>query len=315
MILKNIAKMVLTTMIAANILACNSEVEHKETAVLKHTERVMKLENVANVRELGGIKTSNGKQVKSNVLFRSANLAKASENDVKFLQGLNLKLICDLRTEQERENNLDVEISGAQNIWFNVLGALPQKTSSVKQTEAGVKIGKAMNPNTFNEEAAAHLADFVQTGVFDSVMENLYVGLVAKEHAQQEYSRMFDSILATQGGTILWHCSQGKDRAGLASVFILSALGVDSTSIMEDFAKSNESYQTMVDVALKVAQDKGLSKEHQGVIQAMLGVNPSYMKRALDYINANFGSMEDYMEQKIGLTAEKRELLRSFYLE
>lgn len=43
----------------------------------------MKLEGVANVRDLGGIKTISGKTVKSNLLFRSANLSKASENDVK----------------------------------------------------------------------------------------------------------------------------------------------------------------------------------------------------------------------------------------
>lgn len=311
-------------------VACDSNTEKENSdakgEILKqevvektlNLERVMKLENVANVRELGGIETRDGRHVKAGLLWRSANLAKASESDVSFFQGKGLKLVCDLRTEQERSHGLDVDIPGAQNIWFNVLGALPESAKSMAKgssSDTRAKLGKAMNPNSFNEEAAGFLADFVSTGAFDGMMENLYVGLVTREDSQREYARMFEAILEQSGGAVLWHCTQGKDRAGLATVFVLSALGVDSVKVMDDFAKSNESYKGMLDVAAKVAAEKGLSEAHQGVIMAMLGVNPAYLKKALDYISANFGTMENYMEQKLGLTKEKLALLREYYLE
>lgn len=275
----------------------------------------MKLEGVANVRDLGGIKTISGKTVKSNLLFRSANLSKASENDVKQLQGQNLKLVCDLRTETERSSAMDVEIPGVENIWFNVLGQLPQKTDKPSSAQVGLDMVKIMNPNTFSPEVAVKMIEIVKSGIFDGMMENVYVGLVAREHPQKEYARMFNAILKTQGGTILWHCSQGKDRAGLTAAFILFALGVDEKTVMEDFNKSNESYQSMIDAALQFAKSQNLSEQHQGVIKAILGVNPDYLHKALDFIKANFGSMQKYMELKLGLTEDKIQKLKEYYLQ
>ncbi len=274
----------------------------------------MKLEGVANVRDLGGIKTISGKTVKSNLLFRSANLSKASENDVKQLQEKNLKLVCDLRTETERSSAMDVEIPGVENIWFNVLGQLPQKPEAAASAEIGLNMVKVMNPNTFSPEVAVKMIEMVKSGIFDGMMENAYLGLVAMEHSQKEFARMFDAILNTQGGTILWHCSQGKDRAGLAAAFILSALGVDEKTVMEDFNKSNESYQAMIDAALQFGKSQNLSEKHQGVVKAILGVNPDYLQKALDFIKANFGSMEKYMELKLGLTEDKIQKLQGYYL-
>lgn len=250
----------------------------------------MKLEGVANVRDLGGIKTISGKTVKSNLLFRSANLSKASENDVKQLQGQNLKLVCDLRTETERSSAMDVEIPGVENIWFNVLGQLPQKKDKPSSAQVGLDMVKIMNPNTFSPEVAVKMIEIVKSGIFDA-------------------------ILKTQGGTILWHCSQGKDRAGLAAAFILFALGVDEKTVMEDFNKSNESYQSMIDAALQFAKSQNLSEQHQGVIKAILGVNPDYLHKALDFIKANFGSMQKYMELKLGLTEDKIQKLKEYYLQ
>lgn len=275
----------------------------------------MKLEGVTNLRDLGGIKTMDGRTIKSDLLFRSANLSKATENDIQQLQGKNLKLVCDLRTETERNNAMDVEIPGVENIWFNVLGQLPQKPKAAASAEIGLNMVKVMNPNTFNPEVAAKMIEVVKSGIFDGMMENTYLGLVAREHSQNEYARMFEEILKTQGGTILWHCSQGKDRAGLAAAFILAALGVDEATIMEDFQKSNESYQSMIDAGLKLAAAHNLSEKHQGVIKAILGVNPDYLQKALDFIKTNFGSIQKYLEMKLGLTEDRIKKLQAYYLQ
>ncbi|MDQ9750689.1 tyrosine-protein phosphatase, partial [Acinetobacter baumannii] len=38
---------------------------------------------------------------------------------------------------------------------------------------------------------------------------------------------------------ILFHCSAGKDRTGVAAMLILLALGAPETVIREDFARTN----------------------------------------------------------------------------
>lgn len=279
---------------------------------------VLNFEQVANARDLGGLPTVNGKHIKKGMLLRSANLSKATENDVKKLQSLNLKLVCDLRTEYERTSDPDVEIFGAKNVWFNVLGSLPKQANSMtskNSSEKALKMAKAMNPNSFSAETAGYLVDYVSTGSFDGMMENLYVDLVVKENAQKEYARFFDNILKLQGGTVLWHCTQGKDRTGLASVFVLAALGVDRTVIVQDFERSNSSYEGMLNEAMKVAEKKGASELHKGILKAMLGVNAEYLQKAIDYMNANYGSIVGYMKAKLGMTDEIFLKLQKYYLE
>ena len=39
-------------------------------------------------------------------------------------------------------------------------------------------------------------------------------------------------------GSVLWHCSAGKDRVGLGTALLLSVLGVPRELILEDFAAS-----------------------------------------------------------------------------
>jgi protein-tyrosine phosphatase len=39
---------------------------------------------------------------------------------------------------------------------------------------------------------------------------------------------------------ILFHCSAGKDRTGIASALLLSALGVDRKDIFDDYMLTNK---------------------------------------------------------------------------
>ena len=55
------------------------------------------------------------------------------------------------------------------------------------------------------------------------------------DEAVKAYKQFFDILLDQEEGAILWHCSEGKDRTGLASLLILHALGVPPETIMEDY--------------------------------------------------------------------------------
>ncbi len=271
-------------------------------------------ENIANARDLGGIVCADGKRVKSGVLLRSANLSLATENDVKRLQKMNLRLVCDLRMEKERIGALDVDIPGAKNVAFDVLKFVSAMPSNMENPEAK-SFFRALTPKLYNEFVAEKLCDFVQTGVMDAPVSKLYVGLAAKRESQQEYARMLDCILETQGGTILWHCSQGKDRAGMASVYLLSILGASREDILADYCHSGDSYASMMALTETVAARKHLDATKLGVLKAMVSVNENLLIQAFDFIDAQFGSMEAYLEKALGMTPEKVSLFRKYYLE
>lgn len=274
----------------------------------------LNFENIANARDLGGIVCADGKRVKPGVLLRSANLSLATENDVSQLQKMNLRLVCDLRMEKERVGALDVEIPGAKNVAFDVLKFVSAIPSNMDHPEAK-NFFKALTPKLYNGLVAEKLCDFVQTGVMDAPVSKLYVGLVAKRESQQEYARMLDCILETQGGAVLWHCSQGKDRAGMASVYILSILGASRESILADYCHSGDSYASMMALTESVAAKKNLDAVKLGVLKAMVSVNENLLIQAFDFIDAQFGSMDVYLEKALGMTSEKVHLFRKYYLE
>lgn len=271
-------------------------------------------EYIANARDLGGIACAEGKHVKQGKLLRSANLSLATEKDVEQLQNMNLRLVCDLRMEKERIGAMDVEIPGAENISFDVLKFVSTMVAENDRPESK-NFFKTLLPNLYNERIAEKLCDFVQTGVMDEPVSKLYVGLAAKREAQMEFARMFDCILETHGGTILWHCSQGKDRTGMAAVYILSILGASREDILTDYCHSGDSYASMLALTEEVAAKKNLDATKLGVLKAMVGVNVNLLNQAFDFIDATYGSMDVYLEKALGITPEKKRLFREYYLE
>ena len=64
--------------------------------------RLVPLEGAANFRDLGGYRTADGRSVRWGTLFRSDALSELTPGDVKTVQGLGLRLVCDFRSDPER---------------------------------------------------------------------------------------------------------------------------------------------------------------------------------------------------------------------
>ena len=66
---------------------------------------------------------------------------------------------------------------------------------------------------------------------------NMYAGLTPVVRPQ--FRAIFRRLLADDGA-VMYHCSAGQDRTGVATALILSALGVDRQTILRDYHKSTE---------------------------------------------------------------------------
>ena len=72
------------------------------------------LEGLHNTRDLGGFKSTDGRQIRYKKLIRSGELYRATENDkIRLSKEYHLKKIIDFRTETERSGKPDPEIDGA----------------------------------------------------------------------------------------------------------------------------------------------------------------------------------------------------------
>ena len=131
---------------------------------------------------------------------------------------------------------------------------------------------------------------------------------------QQQFARFFRLVLETDHGAVLFHCTQGKDRTGIASALLLAALGADRETIVADFDATNRVYEKDVRKYSRRVKFWGGKEEEVGVVKAFLGCNTENFIKALDRIDQEFGSLQAYLKGPIGLTDADIQTLRERYL-
>ena len=83
----------------------------------------------------------------------------------------------------------------------------------------------------------AMLKTAAEMGMLD---DRLYVNFLFSERGKSAYRALFRVLLELpEGRSVLWHCTDGKDRTGVASMLILAALGADRRTILEDYLLTN----------------------------------------------------------------------------
>ncbi|TXK83969.1 tyrosine-protein phosphatase [Paenibacillus sp. N3.4] len=257
-----------------------------------YKQRVEEIERRTNLRNLGGYFTADGRTIKPNLLFRSAELAEMNEADIAYLQENGLRYICDFRSEGEQKATPNPVVAGAENIHISVLGG-------VVNPQEMIAVIKKMDIAEFKGDW----------------LENVYVQFVSDPIAQAAYRRFFDLVLQAEGSPLLWHCAAGKDRTGFAGAILLLALEVPMETVMEDFLRSNNNRKEAIDHMLSSIQEKLGDDNKFAKVREMMAVKQEYLTTALHAIIENYGTMETYMEEVLGLTSEAREKLKSIYLE
>ena len=167
------------------------------------------LKSVKNFRDLGNIKTKDNKKIKQNLLFRSASLDSLSEDEYLLLKNkCNLQLVIDFRSETSFINK-------------------PDKIFSTRKEH--LKVYKYLDKQRF---------DYTIKVTPDEFFFNVYKGFTLTEESIEAYSKFFRLIIDQKEGSIIFHCTSGKDRTGIAAILLLYVLGVDKETIIKEHMKT-----------------------------------------------------------------------------
>ena len=268
-------------------------------------DRTVAFEGIENARELGGLEMQDGRRIRAGKLVRSAELSKATDADVALLKKrFGLTDIYDFRFEAERSKAMDREIEGVTNTW---LSTLPEKFV------AAFASGRADTTVVQSQNLMETLAEYAFNPKAQEMAQKLYPAIVMDTTSQKRYGEFLRGVLSSKGGA-LWHCSQGKDRCGWGSAFVLAALGASRETIVEDFALSNVSYAPAVEAISATTQEKGGGEAELSFIRAMIGVSVENFESTLDLIDSRYGSIQAYLEQALGFSAEEQESMKRKYL-
>ena len=247
-----------------------------------------------NFRELGGYEADEGKHIKWGQIYRGIPTWKlTSEADRKLLDSLGLRLILDLRSEAEAAETPDYVPDGARLV--RICGLCLENGKEVDfSPEDRENLLKGM-PDEGRRMA-------------DAMYERMLFG-------NKAYKELFRALEAGET-PVLFHCSAGKDRTGVAAMLILLALGASDKTIAEDFEKTNiwrrpELEAVWAEHAEEIAADPARKDFYLGVF----GVHPESAPFVLGIIRERYGSADAYLEAEYGLTPARLMRLRRMYLE
>jgi protein-tyrosine phosphatase len=244
--------------------------------------RVLPTERLYNIRDLGGYPAAGGRSVRWNLLYRAGDLNNPSQGDSVLIEERRLAVIVDFRSEAEIRKTPDMVAAGRK-------AKLPIDAGNI----LALCRGRIRKPQVRRREDGGD-----DSGEF--IMEELYRRLA--EEARPQYREFFAILAEKENAPVLFHCSAGKDRTGLAAALILSALGVDRELIYHDYLLSAEC----------------LAGKYRDLIEAEPGIEPfmsvrrSYLEAAFACIDERCGGIERYLKTELGADSA---LLRDLYTE
>jgi protein-tyrosine phosphatase len=112
---------------------------------------------------------------------------------------------------------------------------------------------------------------------------------------------------------LLFHCTAGKDRTGIAAALLLYALGVPYQTIREDYEATN--YYRSANNEQMIKAISASMRVSDSVARAMMGAKGSYLDTTFEAIRTQYGSVDHYLAEQLGLDQPKLAILKAKYLE
>ncbi len=235
--------------------------------------RTIDLESVRNCRDLGGLMNQDGLMIKRGKLIRSANLASANLSDLRQLQ---LGHIVDLRTSVEIAQGPDVVGDETEYVHMPIFD----------EVRVGISHEKG-------EEFDITTANMVET----------YKYLVLDKTTSSNFSKAVKYIINHCDDTVLWHCTEGKDRCGLTSAFILSCLGVSKEKIYEDYLMTNIVNEPRANLFYRSYLQDGFGEKVASTVRDVFLAKKEYLDAAYEAIESEYGNMVSYISQALDISA------------
>lgn len=234
-------------------------------------ERSTTLEGAFNWRDLGGVSTADGYEVKRGKLFRADALHKLTDTDMSMLADIRISSIVDLRSTPELNRS-----------------------------------GKAR----LVEQGATHMQIPVMEDVSQEAMPrelgDIYMHMV--NVGADRFVEVLEHLSSIENMPAVFHCTAGKDRTGITAAFIYSILGVDREDIIADYVLTDAVVPKIME-RIKAEQPELLARaEGKPVRQA--GASDTILRSFLDTMDEEFDGPVAWL-RKHGLTDSAMETLRN----
>ena len=240
---------------------------------------MINLRSAPNFRDLGGYAEGSGLVVRRRQLFRSDHLGALTAEELAAVSPSGRLRVCDLRGIAERA-------SAPCALPNAIVHFLPIEPTIVQKLNELIAAGHKLSP-----------ADVV------ALMQETYRGFVRGN--THRFAQLFSHLLESSEPTV-FHCTAGKDRTGFAAALVLRSLGVSEVDVMRDYLLTNERLKPGPGIR------HGLAPE---VVSVLWRVQAEFLNAAFEAVDDDYGGLEGYLREGLGLREAQRQRLRELYLE
>ncbi|MCT2398873.1 tyrosine-protein phosphatase [Novosphingobium mangrovi (ex Huang et al. 2023)] len=243
-------------------------------------ERALTLEQGSNFRDIGGYVTKDGMVVRWGKVFRSGAEPMLTPADLGLVDQLHIGTVVDLRSLEEREINPD----------------------TIDDREGALFVSNDYSIKVLMGPMMARKGEHIYEG-----MEKLLA---------PQYRSLYRRIM-TAGedgqGAVLYHCSAGQDRTGVATALLYDMLGVDRETILADYHLSTALRRPYWEMPRydpadypnnPIAQHYAKSyKDEDARAEPLYAPSgQSHLVQFFTYLDATYGGSAGYMKQVLGFS-------------
>lgn len=253
--------------------------------------RIISFAGIINARDLGGLTTTERKTIRKGLLLRAANLSQATEADLaKLRRDYSLSSIIDLRTAVERKEKPD---RIPEDVELRIHPIFDEATAGITRED------KSSSPFSIPD------------------MVSLYRTMIVAEPCRAALHDVLTAIFTHdfEKGSVLWHCTAGKDRCGIVSSLVLSALGASREEIIKDYAVNADEFIVQADALYRRALRSGRPEPAAAAARDVFLALPKYMESAFRAIDDAYGSSESYLTRGLLIPKSLLDEFRNKMLE
>lgn len=253
------------------------------------SDRFVALEGGHNFRDIGGYPTVGGRFVARGRVYRSGTMSELTDGDHVVLEELGLQLVCDFRSTGERTRrpsrfpsipsyeiwSRDYEISGADLV------------TAIRRPEADASSSRCLMIETY------------RTLVYEQA---------------PSYAELFRRI-ACGPLPLIFHCSAGKDRTGIAAALLLDLLGVSRQDIIDDYLLSDLFFARGCALVAKDPLGDQLSTIAEEVWEPVMRADADYIRAMFETVEARHGSIARFVREELGIDDDVIERIRRRLLD
>ena len=255
-----------------------------------------------NIRDLGDTVTMDGRSIKRNKLIRSGRLSEISTEEISYLLGIcRVRTVVDLRSARECDERPDprwgvaaysrIPLLSDDQMGFSSFASSSQIKISVLDALINMTSGPVYTPQQY--------------------LQDIYRKFITSKQAQNATRRFFEQLLSIRAGALLYHCNGGKDRTGIITAFLLTALNVSWDIIAADYMETNKVVEPWLERKLENLPNRYQNKQARSVLRMMYLADADCLETAREEMCSLGGTPLGYLKQVIGVTDVSLEELQN----